>query len=53
MNESTNEMQKLLREIAEHLSVNSKMDARNAVAKAASDCGSRLNFGAHHPVSLV
>lgn len=33
MNESTNEMQKLLREIAEHLSVNSKMDARNAAAK--------------------
>jgi hypothetical protein len=33
LNESINEMQKLLREVAEHLSAGSKMDARNAVAK--------------------
>ena len=33
MNESINEMQKLLREVAEHLSTGSMMDARNAVAK--------------------
>ena len=33
MNESINEIQKLLREIVEHLSANTKMDARKAVAK--------------------
>ena len=33
MIESINEMQKLLRAVAEHLSAGSKMDARNAVAK--------------------
>jgi hypothetical protein len=33
VNESINEIQKLLREIAEHLSANTKMDARKAVAK--------------------
>ena len=33
VNESINEIQKLLREIVEHLSANTKMDARKAVSK--------------------
>jgi hypothetical protein len=33
MNESISEMQKLLREVAEHLRAGSKTDARNADAK--------------------
>ena len=33
MNESINEIQTLLREIVEHLSANTKVDTRKAVAK--------------------
>lgn len=52
MNESINEMQKLLREVAEHLSTGSKMDARNAVAKLQRIAALRFNLGAHHSMSL-